>query len=185
MQVNLAKTLARSAANGPGERFVVWVQGCSLACPGCWNRDMWSFRDRDVKAAQELSDEILATPGIEGVTFTGGEPFAQASALAVVARRVRRAGLSVFIFTGHTPNELTDGDSRRLLELTDVLVAGPYRESSRVVGTPWLGSANQEIHFLTARYSDRDFEAAPSVEIRIDEGGTLALTGFPEDELIF
>ena len=98
MKLNLARTLHRSAANGPGERFVVWVQGCPLACPGCWNPDTWSFERRVVRDIDELAAEILSVEDIEGVTFTGGEPFAQARALAELARRVRHRGLSAFVF---------------------------------------------------------------------------------------
>ncbi|MCA9706513.1 MAG: radical SAM protein [Myxococcales bacterium] len=86
MRLNLARTLPKSAANGPGERFVVWVQGCPLACPGCWNPDTWSFAPRRVVEVAAMAEEILAVSGIEGVTFTGGEPFMQAHALAALGR---------------------------------------------------------------------------------------------------
>src|SRR6476646_9130931 len=106
MRVNVARTLPRSAANGPGERFVVWVQGCPRACPGCWNPDTWAFERRDLREVDDLIAEVLSTDGIEGVTFTGGEPFAQARALAEIARAVRATGLSVFVFTGYELDEL-------------------------------------------------------------------------------
>ena len=53
MRLTLARTLPRSAANGPGERFVLWVQGCPLACPGCWNPDTWAFERRDLRSVEE------------------------------------------------------------------------------------------------------------------------------------
>ena len=99
MRLNVARTLRRNAANGPGDRFVVWVQGCPLACPGCWNPDTWSFERRVVRDVGDLAAEILSVEDIEGVTFTGGEPFAQARALAELAHRVRLHRLSVFVFT--------------------------------------------------------------------------------------
>ena len=179
MRLNLARTLPRSAVNGPGERFVVWVQGCGLACPGCWNPDTWSFSRRIMRTIDDLSTEIGATSGIEGVTFSGGEPFAQASALAALAERVRASGLSVFVFTGYELDELVHPASRALLAQVDVVVTGRYLAAERASGLVWRGSANQRVHFLTRRYGPVDMEACPEVEFHIGADGILSVTGFP------
>lgn len=179
MRLNVARTLPRSAANGPGERFVVWVQGCDLACPGCWNPDTWSFARRQMWEVDELVAAILETEGIEGVTFTGGEPFSQARALAEVARNVNDAGLSVFIFTGHELDELVQGDQLRLLGLADVVVAGRYVETERAAGLPWRGSSNQRVHFISGRYEPVQMEEAPIAEFHLALDGTMTVTGFP------
>ena len=181
MRVNLARTLSRSAVNGPGERFVLWVQGCALACSGCWNEDTWSFARRELCEVDDLVSRILGTAGIEGVTFTGGEPFAQARALVEVARRVREAGLSVFIFTGHELDELVRPDQRMLLELSDAVVAGRYVEAEMKPGLTWRGSANQRVYFLTNRYSMTDMVDAPRVEFHLAADGTISVTGFPTE----
>jgi anaerobic ribonucleoside-triphosphate reductase activating protein len=181
MRVNVARTLARSAANGPGERFVVWVQGCPLACPGCWNPDTWDFARRHVRDVADLAVEIRATDGIEGVTFTGGEPFAQARALAELAMLLRDAGLSVFVFSGYELDELVSDDQRALLDVTDVLVAGRYVEAQRAEGLPWRGSANQQVYFLTGRYGPENMTDAPEVEFHLGADGGLTVTGFPTD----
>ena len=167
MHLNLARTLARSAVNGPGERFVLWVQGCPLACSGCWNPDTWSFARRDLRPVDALAATILATPGIEGVTFSGGEPFAQAGALAALAAQVRAAGLSVFVFTGYELAALTTPSHRALLALTDVLVTGPYIAAARATGLTWRGSANQQVHFLTHRYGPGDMASGAEVEVHL------------------
>ncbi len=179
MRLNLARTLPRSAANGPGERFVVWVQGCPLACHGCWNPDTWLFTRREVREVADLVNEVLGTPGIEGVTFTGGEPFAQARALAQVGRAVRAAGLSVFVFSGYDLGELTKDAHRSLLAVTDVLVAGRYADAERIEGLPWRGSSSQRLHFLTNRYSEEDAVQAAAIEVHVRADGSLLLTGFP------
>lgn len=180
MRLNLARTLARSAVNGPGERYVLWVQGCPFACPGCWNPDTWAFRPRDVRDVQCLADEILATAGIEGVTFTGGEPFAQAAALAELARSVRMTGLSVFVFTGYERDALRAPAQRELLALADVVVTGAYRQEERARGLPWRGSRNQQVHFLTDRYGPEDMQRTPELEIHLAADGSMAITGFPD-----
>jgi anaerobic ribonucleoside-triphosphate reductase activating protein len=184
MRLNLARILPRSAVNGPGERFVVWVQGCPLACPGCWNPDTWSFARRNTREISELASKILGTSGIEGVTFSGGEPFAQARALAQLAHTVREAGLSVFVFSGYELGELVSDAHQALLDQTDVLVAGRYVEAKRVQGVPWRGSANQQVHFLTGRYGTADMADAPEVEFHLDVNGALAVTGFPDGKLL-
>jgi anaerobic ribonucleoside-triphosphate reductase activating protein len=182
MKLNVARTLCRSAANGPGERFVVWAQGCPLACPGCWNPDTWSFERRVLRDVDELAAEIVSVDGIEGVTFTGGEPFAQARALAQLGRRVKYRGLSVFVFTGYDLNELSSEPARELLAVADVLVAGRYIMAERTLDMPWRGSSNQQVHFLTDRYSPSSMGDAVMSEVRLDSHGTLTLTGFPNDE---
>lgn len=179
MLLNLARTLRRSAANGPGERFVLWVQGCPLACPGCWNPDTWSFARRNLREVGALVDEILGVPDIEGVTFTGGEPFAQARALAAVAERVHGAGLSVVVFTGHDLHELDGADARQLLRHTDLLVAGRYAEGEREEGLPLRGSRNQRLHFLSERYGPGDVIDAPEAELHLGPDGSISVTGFP------
>lgn len=184
MRLNLAHTLRRSAANGPGERFVLWVQGCPLACPGCWNPDTWAFERRNVRTVDELAAEILATQGIEGVTFSGGEPFAQARALAALAERVREVGLSIFVFSGYNRDELILPRHRELLGVTDVLVAGRYVQSQRVSGLTWRGSSNQQVHFLTDRYGPSDMENPGEVEYHIGNDGTATITGFPVSDML-
>lgn len=168
----------------PGERFVVWVQGCPLACPGCWSPDTWDFRPRDLREVASLADEIGNTPGIEGVTFSGGEPFSQATPLTELACFVRSRGLSVLVFTGHPLAELTSHAARSLLAETDILVAGRFLQEQRVAGRAWVGSANQTVHFLTGRYGPGDLADAPVSEVLVRPDGSLVFTGFPEDELV-
>ncbi|WPB81715.1 4Fe-4S single cluster domain-containing protein [Archangium violaceum] len=182
--LNVARWLARSAVNGPGERFVLWLQGCGLACPGCWNPDTWSFASRQLMTPDELMALIQATPGIEGVTFTGGEPFAQAAALVPLARRIRAEGLSLVVFTGHEPHELQSPPAHKLLSLTDVLITGRFVLAERDLSLTWRGSRNQNVLFLTPRYSPADTSSAGQVELHLDETGTISLTGFPPDDFL-
>lgn len=182
--LSIARTIARSAVNGPGERFVVWVQGCSLHCRGCWNPDTWRAEPRTLCHPSDLGEIIVATPGIEGVTLTGGEPFEQADQLALLASRVRAAGLSVMIFTGFELDELDTKDRRALLASADIVVAGRYRQDRRSVDLPWRGSTNQTVHFLTGRYGPAALPESSACEVHIAEDGSLTYTGFPAQDLL-
>jgi anaerobic ribonucleoside-triphosphate reductase activating protein len=129
---------------------------------------------------EELAEWFLAEPATEGVSFSGGEPFAQAAALAQVAERVRVAGKGVLVFSGFPAAALkTNGHPgvRRLLAAADLLVAGPY-ERDRPCRHPLLASANQELVYVTERY--RGLDLGPRrVEYRIGASGAMTLTGFP------
>jgi anaerobic ribonucleoside-triphosphate reductase activating protein len=182
-ELRIAAFIPRSRANGPGLRSVLWVQGCPLRCPGCFNPDFLLFEGGQVGTVARVADWILSDPDTEGVSFSGGEPFSQAAPLAELAERVRAAGKGVLIFTGCTAASLishTDIGTRRLLAAADLLVAGPYRRElpSR---HPLLASANQELVFLAERY--RGLDLGPRrTEIRIAGDGAVIVTGFPSAE---
>lgn len=181
--LRVARWLRRSSVNGPGERLVVWVQGCTLRCRGCWNPDTWSAAGGEVTSTASLLALYSATPGLEGITMSGGEPFQQADATAELCEAVQRAGGSVMVFTGYDLAELTSPSHLRLLDAVDILVAGRYDQTQPLPGHGWRGSANQQVHFLTGRHSPSDLPLAPEFEIHIEADGRLSLTGFPPSGL--
>lgn len=86
--VNVAHMVQHCRVLGPGDRFVLWVQGCPLCCEGCHNPQFQPFEDRLWLGVNELAAMILAVKGIEGASFAGGEPFGQVQALARLAGRL-------------------------------------------------------------------------------------------------
>ncbi len=181
--LRLAAFQERSRVNGPGERSVVWVQGCSRECPGCFNPDFQDDVPAETISASDLTDRLLAISDTDGVTFSGGEPFEQPGPLADVGEALHAAGRSLVIFTGYTEDELAasdDPDVQRLLAVADLLVAGPYIETRASSEHPLLSSANQELVFLTERYRDYDFGVPrKQTEFRIKPDGTTDVSGFP------
>ena len=170
-------------AEGPGRRFAVWVQGCPLRCPECCNPELFEFAGGELWATDRLAERIIATPGIEGVSFLGGEPMSQAAAVLDLVRRVRAADLSVMIFSGFTLDELRSRrqpEVAQLLACTDLLVDGRYERDQPELERRWIGSRNQVMHFLGERYSpdDAQFSAANTVEIRLGKDG-LTVNGWP------
>jgi anaerobic ribonucleoside-triphosphate reductase activating protein len=102
-----------------------------------------------------LADELSRLPEIEGVTFSGGEPLAQAVALVNLMDSVRRKrDLTFMSYTGYTLEYLLRQGSagqKALVKRLDVLVDGPYI-AARHTDLRWRGSDNQQVHFLSVRY---------------------------------
>jgi len=179
--VPIAQIVERTEAEGPGARFAIWVQGCPLRCPGCCNPEMLRFEGGTPHDLSALAERIVQTPGIEGVSLLGGEPFAYAEALAPLARRVREAGLSVMIYSGYTREALAArADAAALLAACDVLVDGPFVRERPERRRRWVGSENQRVWFLTDRYREDDarFTSPNTVEIRLRDG-ELVVNGWP------
>jgi anaerobic ribonucleoside-triphosphate reductase activating protein len=186
--LRIASTIPYTEAEGPGGRFAIWTQGCAFRCPGCCNPHLWSGAGGQEQTPDALWEQIAAArerrPELEGITLVGGEPFQQDAALAVVARRVRQAGLSVMAFSGWTIEELRARGSA-LLEESDLLVDGLYVEALRTTGRRWIGSTNQGLHFLSDFYDPADgrFAEPNTAEVRMNAEGEIQLVGFPFDEV--
>ena len=142
---------------------------------------MWSNEQRNPIEKEKILEEIRQqTNCIEGVTFLGGEPLDQLDELFWLIKRIQSMGVSVLIFTGFEMEEIQNTACRSILSYTDILVTGRYQEDLRTVDHQWIGSLNQEIHFLTSRYSESIIENGNYVEIVIDESGKETILGFPD-----
>jgi anaerobic ribonucleoside-triphosphate reductase activating protein len=185
--LRIAVIVDDTRAEGPGRRWALWVQGCSIRCAACCNPEMFDERRGEPAAVDALAARIADAQarGVEGVTFLGGEPFEQAAGLAALARHARALGMTVMVFSGYTLDALrARPDAAELLALTDLLVDGPYDrtrpEPAPPVGRRWIGSANQEMHYLTTAYSAEDpqMHDANTIEIRLVHGA-LSINGWP------
>jgi anaerobic ribonucleoside-triphosphate reductase activating protein len=168
-----------SRANGPGLRAVLWVQGCSLGCPGCFNPETHPRAAGEDWPIGSLVEKILAEhDSIEGITISGGEPLQQRPALEVLLGRIRHeTALSVVLFSGYSWEEIQKmRHIQSLLANVDVLLAGRYDASQRVAEA-LTGSANKTIHFLTSRYSSKDLQPVPVAEVILTQAGEIRLTG--------
>jgi anaerobic ribonucleoside-triphosphate reductase activating protein len=164
----------------------VWVQGCTIRCPGCFNPHLWTSRGGQRITPAELADTVLAA-GADGVTLLGGEPFEQAGALAQVAKRVQDAGRSVMTFSGYSLAELRSAvaagrdDVADLLAHTDLLAAGPFRADRIDTVRPWVGSTNQELVLLSDRFPDllAELDETPDrVEVTVSASGEVSVNGW-------
>jgi anaerobic ribonucleoside-triphosphate reductase activating protein len=153
------------------------MQGCTLGCAGCFNPATHPHAGGLERDVADLVAEIAATPNIDGISLSGGEPLQQADAAVELLDGARALGLSTLAFSGYSIDEiraLPRGPD--VLARLDVLIDGRYVASERLA-SGLRGSANQRIHTLTSRYALADVEATPVAEIRIGPTGELVLTG--------
>jgi anaerobic ribonucleoside-triphosphate reductase activating protein len=183
--LRIATIVDDTEAEGPGRRFALWVQGCTIRCPGCCNPEMFVADGGTAMALDELAARIPRD--VEGVSILGGEPFEQPAGVAAFARRVKQRGLTVMVYSGYTLAELRarpEPEVAQLLADTDLLVDGRYDralpEPPPPVGRRWLGSTNQTMHYLTDAYTPDDprMRGANTVELHWKDG-RLVINGWP------
>ncbi len=181
--LNTMGFIENSRVNGPGCRAVLWLQGCVRACPGCFNPSSWSFEANQLRSVEDILTQILANPQHDGVTFSGGEPFWQAKALAKLAQQVKAQGLTVMSFSGFTLAELQSEQappgSQDLLAQLDILVDGPFVESLATHDPECpVASRNQHVHVFNPDLQSSINWASNQVEIHILKDGTRIITGY-------
>jgi anaerobic ribonucleoside-triphosphate reductase activating protein len=136
-----------------------------------------------IVSVEELAERILSEPATQGVTFSGGEPFLQATALAALAKQVKAAGLNVMSFTGYTLSELRSPSApegaKALLDQLDILIDGLY-VSALAIHKPDspVSSRNQRLHIFNPAFADKIDWASDQTEIHILKDGTYVFTGF-------
>ena len=169
----------RSRANGPGTRYVVWVQGCTLGCNGCFNP---ATHARGVAARDvgELVRDIRAS-AVDGLTISGGEPFEQPEALLALTSAL---DLSIIVFSGFTRAEIERQPlGPAILDQIDVLIDGRYVEKRRLA-RGLRGSSNQVVHLLSARHAQEEIDATPEGEVTIGPDGDVRVSGVDPPRVI-
>lgn len=149
-KIRIAGIVEESVVDGPGIRYVVFTQGCKHNCPGCHNPETHSFNGGEEKSIEEIISEIKENPLLTGVTFSGGEPFEQAEELAKLAVEIKKLGLDILVYSGYTFEKIMRLSKQRrgwahLLQLTDILIDGPFIISKRSLDLKFRGSSNQRI----------------------------------------
>ena len=167
---------------GPGIRYCIWFQGCTRKCIGCWAKATWPKLGGKEYNAEDILDNILKTKYIEGVTFLGGEPFEQPEALEFLAKNIKAAGLSVICFTGNKINNIKDSN---ILKYIDILIDGEYIKEEADYSRPWVGSKNQNYHFLTERYNKEIIKNYKNkIEVNINKRGEIFINGMGDFDKI-
>ena len=149
--LRVANIVEESIVDGPGVRFVVFAQGCLHRCKGCHNPETFALDGGKLLPIAEIFEKISKNPLIEGVTFSGGDPFLQARAFCKLAKMVHSLGLTVMVYTGYVFENLLEngkdssGDRLDFLKNIDILVDGPFKIEERSLDLKFKGSCNQRI----------------------------------------
>ncbi|MFA8439483.1 4Fe-4S single cluster domain-containing protein [Pueribacillus sp. YX66] len=192
MIIQLHRFLPLTTAEGPGRRSCIWVQGCPIHCKGCGVPWTWNPKNGTRITVDELWNKIVFCKQkhqTEGITFLGGEPFEQATALAEIGKRAQSIGLSVMTFTGYYIEQIEKQNKpewKALYRVTDLLIDGPFEQDQPDKNRPWVGSTNQRFHFLTDRYKSlqKTLTNVPDrLEIRLKRDGTVEANGMVPSEV--
>ncbi|BAQ63132.1 ribonucleotide reductase of class III (anaerobic) (plasmid) [Geminocystis sp. NIES-3708] len=170
-------------------RAVIWVQGCKFACPNCIVPESWDLEEGGESISlQFLADWILTQKGIEGVTFSGGEPMLQAEELSNLIDIIKlKKDLGVVCYTGYTLENLVRYGSqyqKLFLSKIDLLIDGLYKEELHS-DLRWRGSKNQRLLPLTNRYKKlvqeilKQDDSGCGLEFFVDNNGILSFNGVP------
>ena len=148
--MRVAGIVQDSIVDGPGFRLTVFVQGCTSQCEGCHNLDTWDINGGTEMSVDEISAMMQSNPLTDGLTVSGGEPFLQAVEVKQLAESAKQRGLSVWIYSGFTFEQLITMSVKQpeitsLLEQTDVLIDGPFILAERTLMLKWRGSKNQRV----------------------------------------
>ena len=150
--LQVAGVIPESIVDGPGIRYVVFAQGCRHRCPGCHNPQTQPFDGgKALKIASVLRD-MGKNPLLDGITFSGGEPFEQAGAFAELAKEVKKQNKdwNILVYSGYTYEELlhhaaVHPDWSSLLNAVDILVDGPFIQEKKSYELLFRGSSNQRV----------------------------------------
>lgn len=155
IKIRLADVARESVVDGVGIRYTVFVQGCPHHCEGCHNPSSHAFEGGHILTLGKIAGEIVKNPLLDGVTFSGGEPFCYAKECAILAEFIKSKGMNVWAYSGFTLDELiakakTDENIAKFLSLIDVLVDGRFVLAQKNLMLRFKGSENQRIINLKA-----------------------------------
>jgi len=187
MSIYISHYVRQTRVLGPCLRSAFWVQGCPFDCEGCMSPEMRVSGGTAVEC-RALALELVRGGETEGVTISGGEPFAQAAAVTRVISCMKEfADYGVIIYTGYKSEELEamaerDSCAAELLGYADILIDGRY-EAELDDGHPYRGSSNQGILRLSRRYDgvfDSYYNGSRGRKVEINLGpGKVTLAGVP------
>jgi Organic radical activating enzymes len=168
-----------SKVNGPGNRFVLWTQGCSKGCSECFNPETWSTNIYKELSPRQIF-ELIKNFEVDGITISGGDPLEQEDELLELlmllsSMRLRKG---IILFSGFTRAEISSNIIReKCLSYIDVLIDGRYEKNLKV-DFSLKGSSNQEFYFFSNKISSDELCFDQEIEISCLEEDIM-MTGFP------
>lgn len=182
--LNVADVVVGSYTNGPGKRIVIWIQGCTIKCKGCFNEELQPHMARHLVDPELFAIKIVdlcKDNRCDGVTLSGGEPFQQSEALTKFLRVIRDSNLTIVCFSGYKSTTLlksNDTHVKSSLENIDVLIAGEFTVTNKCFNRMWWMNPDKDVLFLTSAYNSADSFTDENTEYIIKDD-YVHITGFP------
>lgn len=148
--MNYSKIIDFDATNWSGINTTIFFSGCTFGCPGCFNKDIWSFNS-GAPFTKEVMDNFITKANnkhISGVCILGGEPFQQDLdiLLEFVVRLKKEVGKPIHIWSGYLYEDIISDDKKfRILQLVDTLVDGQFKMDKKDLNLRYRGSSNQRV----------------------------------------
>lgn len=156
--MHIGEILKADTSNGSGMRLTIFVSGCTIHCPDCFNQKTWDF-DYGVEWTEALKESVIEEVSksyYKGITILGGEPFEPENQIEISKFlkefKERLPEKDIWMFTGNQydvnlqpgGNRYTD-DTDDILNMIDILVDGPFKKDLKNITLNFRGSENQRI----------------------------------------
>ncbi len=145
MELRIANLINDSIVDGPGLRLTVFVQGCPHNCKGCHNPQSHDPNGGQIVDTSYILKTFFENPLLDGITFSGGEPFLWEKPLSIIAKEIKEKGFNVIAYTGYTWEKLMENKEKylNLLKYVDILIDGPFVQELKSYDLNFKGSSNQ------------------------------------------
>ncbi len=186
-RIRICHTSALSKVLGPGNRYVIWMQGCLKKCRNCINPAGQKIDGGYVVSVKSIVDDIRAQTELQGVTISGGEPFLQFDALKELVFMIKSVtGCDIMLYSGYCLQEIIDRlgekQANSFFSQIDIFIDGEYVDDLDN-GSLYRGSDNQQIYFFTEKYvslRDNIYSAkCRDLEFELTKEGQVFMIGVP------
>jgi anaerobic ribonucleoside-triphosphate reductase activating protein len=191
IEIAVANITLGSTVNGPGHRSVLHLQGCTLACPGCFNKHTWDPKAGTLMSVYDVADKLTEDLPFDGITISGGEPLQQIEPLLAFLALYKAEfspSTTIIMYSGYSKDEIRE--SQLLVTLlrslgVDAIICGRYLHQMAKQDRGLVSSANQEVFLLSDYFKVGELDSGPSaIEAIIGEDGEISLSGFPNQTII-
>lgn len=178
--MRIHRIIKSTFAEGYGNRYAIWTQGCTIRCKNCLNQQALAIDGGYELTIEALLEDIRTQSDIDGLTILGGEPFDQEEELASLCYEVKKMNLSIILFSGYQLDHLLQRKTtsvKTILDSIDLLIDGPYIEELTGEHPLLAGSSNQNLIYLTDYFKHLPYASKDLVEIRISKSGHIKVNG--------